>query len=260
MRNIFYLFFIFAFLNAEQSKYSTWRHFNSNPTKEIPKTQEQEFDFKKSLNDIIANTFENNNGIDQSDSNVDLANENIQLKNLKSLYEGENNSLLFQRELFLTQNSYNYSAALVHRYEKDNILFGVNSFFDKQSEQKDDKSFGAEFAYTHFMKAYSNYYMPNLAKNNLHFGVSFVIPAYNAFTFDVSKDSDKVSYKSSYSPYSVLSFDVMHRDYTTNETLNDTLVQIGFSFNFNESFFKQLKKKENALEEVNRYDFLQRVR
>ncbi|EIR0478696.1 hypothetical protein LI574_000131, partial [Campylobacter jejuni] len=52
---------------------------------------------------------------------------------------------------------------------------------------------------------------------------------------------------------------LLRRDYSARETVDDTVVQVGFSFNFNESFLKQFRKKDNTLEEVNRYDFLQRT-
>lgn len=60
---------------------------------------------------------------------MDFQNENAQVKNLSSLYEGENNSLLFQKELFVAQDNYNYSWGLINRYEKDDFLFGVNGFY-----------------------------------------------------------------------------------------------------------------------------------
>ncbi|VUA74343.1 Putative periplasmic protein [Campylobacter coli] len=184
----------------------------------------------------------------------------MQIKNLNSLYEGENNSLLFQKEFYATQDSYNYSGGLINRYEKDDFLLGINGFIDGQKEQKESKSFGAELGYYQFVKAYSNYYVPNEADENLQFGVSFTIPSYSAFIFDISKDSEKINYQVSYSPYSVLSLKILRRDFSANEAIDDTVLQVGFSFNFNESFVKQLRKKDNALQEVNRYDFLQRVR
>ncbi|EDP3538402.1 hypothetical protein GU305_07435, partial [Campylobacter jejuni] len=137
--------------------------------------------------------------------------------------------------------------------------FGVNGFIDKQKEQKDTKSFGTEFGYSKFIKAYSNYYIPNEAEKKLQLGMSFVIPTYTAFAFDISKDNDKTNYQVSYSPYSVFSLNLLRRDYSARETVDDTVVQVGFSFNFNESFLKQFRKKDNTLEEVNRYDFLQRT-
>ncbi|EAI9582854.1 hypothetical protein C3274_08615, partial [Campylobacter jejuni] len=115
------------------------------------------------------------------------------------------------------------------------------------------------FGYSKFIKAYSNYYIPNEAEKNLQLGMSFVIPTYTAFAFDISKDNDKTNYQVSYSPYSVFSLNLLRRDYSARETVDDTVVQVGFSFNFNESFLKQFRKKDNTLEEVNRYDFLQRT-
>ncbi|MED7853047.1 hypothetical protein VWN94_10645, partial [Campylobacter coli] len=42
--------------------------------------------------------------------------------------------------------------------------------------------------------------------------VSFTIPSYSAFIFDISKDSEKINYQVSYSPYSVLSLKILRRD------------------------------------------------
>ncbi|WP_038814412.1 inverse autotransporter beta domain-containing protein [Campylobacter jejuni] len=267
MRGIFYIIALFSLLNADEltealaknNNQNSWEHFDYKNTKEAPKIQEENVDFKNTFDSLLSKTLENNNGIDKTDGNLDFQNENAQVKNLSSLYEGENNSLLFQKELFVAQDNYNYSGGLINRYEKDDFLFGVNGFIDKQKEQKDTKSFGTEFSYSKFIKAYSNYYISNEAEKNLQLGMSFVIPAYTAFTFDISKDNDKTNYQVSYSPYSVFSLNLLRRDYSARETIDDTVVQVGFSFNFNEGFLKQFRKKDNTLEEVNRYDFLQRT-
>ncbi|EGA2487639.1 hypothetical protein H5J40_000470 [Campylobacter jejuni] len=267
MRGIFYIIALFSLLNgdeltealAKNNNQNSWEHFDYKNTKEAPKIQEENVNFKSTFDSLLSKTLENNNGIDKTDGNLDFQNENAQVKNLSSLYEGENNSLLFQKELFVAQDNYNYSGGLINRYEKDDFLFGVNGFIDKQKEQKDTKSFGTEFGYSKFIKAYSNYYIPNEAEKKLQLGMSFVIPTYTAFTFDISKDNDKTNYQVSYSPYSVFSLNLLRRDYSARETVDDTVVQVGFSFNFNESFLKQFRKKDNTLEEVNRYDFLQRT-
>lgn len=261
MRGIFCIMIFFSLLNADitlkNNNQNSWKYFDYKNIKEAPKIQEENVDFESTLNGLLSKTLENNNGIDKTDGNLDFQNENAQVKILNSLYEGENNSLLFQKELFVAQDNYNYSGGLINRYEKDDFLFGINGFIDKQKEQKDSKSFGAEFGYSKFIKAYSNYYVPDEAKRNLQLGMSFVIPTYTAFVFDISKDNDKTNYQVSYSPYTVLSLNLLRRDYSVRE--DDTVVQVGFSFNFNESFLKQLRKKDNFLEEVNRYDFLQRI-
>ncbi|HEC1844426.1 TPA: inverse autotransporter beta domain-containing protein [Campylobacter coli] len=267
MKSILYMLILFfSLLNADEldnalkNNQNKWQKFNYQATQKAPTIKEENIDFKSALNGILSNVLENKNGIDKTDGNLDFQNENVQIKNLNSLYEGENNSLLFQKEFYATQDSYNYSGGLINRYEKDDFLLGINGFIDGQKEQKKSKSFGAELGYYQFVKAYGNYYVPNEADENLQFGVSFTIPSYSAFIFDISKDSEKINYQVSYSPYSVLSLKILRRDFSANEAIDDTVLQVGFSFNFNESFVKQLRKKDNALQEVNRYDFLQRVR
>ncbi|EKI8262071.1 inverse autotransporter beta domain-containing protein [Campylobacter coli] len=266
MKSILYMLILFfSLLNADEldnalkNNQNKWQKFNYQATQKAPTIKEENIDFKSALNGILSNVLENKNGIDKTDGNLDFQNENVQIKNLNSLYEGENNSLLFQKEFYATQDSYNYSGGLINRYEKDDFLLGINGFIDGQKEQKESKSFGAELGYYQFVKAYSNYYIPNEAEKNLQLGMSFVIPTYTAFAFDISKDNDKTNYQVSYSPYSVFSLNLLRRDYSARETVDDTVVQVGFSFNFNESFLKQFRKKDNTLEEVNRYDFLQRT-
>ena len=261
MRKILLTIMLCSMLNAENSSIisNNWQKFDLNKTKKAPLIQEENIDFKDSLNQILAKALENNNGIDKTYGNLDFESENANFKNLNSIYELENSSLFFQKELFIAQNSYNYSNGLVSRYEINDFLLGLNGFFDKQKEQN-SKSFGSEFAYSNFIKAYSNYYIPDNDDKNLQLGLSFILPANKNFVFDLSKDKEKINYEFSYSPYSVFSVNLTHKDFNLKENNNDTAVKFGFSFNLNESFSKQLRKKDNALQEVNRYDFLQRTR
>ncbi len=192
MRGIFYIIALFSLLNgdeltealAKNNNQNSWEHFDYKNTKEAPKIQEENVDFKSTFDSLLSKTLENNNGIDKTDGNLDFQNENAQVKNLSSLYEGENNSLLFQKELFVAQDNYNYSGGLINRYEKDDFLFGVNGFIDKQKEQKDTKSFGTEFGYSKFIKAYSNYYIPNEA----YFFVMLILAYKNFHSFAFSCD------------------------------------------------------------------------
>lgn len=267
MKSIFCIIILFSLLNSDEledalmkNKHkNSWKHFDYQNIKKAPKIPEEDIDFKNIFNNLLSKTLENSNGIDKTDGNLDFKNENARIKNLNSLYEGENNSLLFQKEFFIAENDYNYSGGLINRYETENFLLGVNGFIDKQKEQKDIKSFGVELAYSNLIKAYSNYCIPNEADNNLYLGVSFIIPTYTALIFDISKDNDKINYQISYSPYKVFSLNLLHRDYSTPENIDDTVIQIGFKFNFKEDFLKQFKKKDNTLKEINRYDFLQRI-
>lgn len=126
MRGIFYIIALFSLLNADEltealaknNNQNSWEHFDYKNTKEAPKIQEENVDFKSTFDSLLSKTLENNNGIDKTDGNLDFQNENAQVKNLSSLYEGENNSLLFQKELFVAQDNYNYSGGLINRYEK----------------------------------------------------------------------------------------------------------------------------------------------
>ncbi|MBZ7935269.1 inverse autotransporter beta domain-containing protein [Campylobacter sp. B0100352/1] len=258
MKNAFCIFLLFSLLNASETNCS-WHQFDFQAVKKAPKIQEENLDFQKALNSLLSNTLENENGIDTTDGVLDFQNENIRVKNLSSIYEGENDSLLFQKELFIAQDGYNYSSGLINRYKKDNFLFGFNGFVDKQEEQKNAKSFGAEFGYGDFVKAYSNYYVLDEINKSFQLGISFIDPAYNKFTFDVIKDEEKTNYQLIYSPYSILNLNISRRIFNANTNENDIAVQIGFNFSFDKSFSRQLHKQDNIFQEINRYDFLERI-
>lgn len=256
--------FIFAdVLNRalEGNKEGNWTSFKLKYKNDTLETQEEGVDFQVALNSTLSSVFEKNNGIDQTEGNLDFQNENFQMKNLTSLYEGENDSLLFQKEIFVSQESYNYSGGLINRYMHENFLFGVNGFIDKHKEENSDSSsWGGEFGYADTLKAYTNYYMPQdqSADNNLQLGLSFIVPSYKSVFFDVSRDNEKINYQITYKPYRVLNFNFLQSQY--KESGSQNAVRVGFNFSLNESFLEQLKEDESKFEEINRYDFFQRNR
>ncbi|MEB2816434.1 inverse autotransporter beta domain-containing protein [Campylobacter upsaliensis] len=245
----------------EENKEGNWTRFKFKYENNTPEVQEESVDFQAALNSTLSSAFEKNNGIDQTEGNLDFQNENFQMKNLTSLYEGENDSLLFQKEIFVSQESYNYSGGLINRYMHENFLFGVNGFIDKHKEENSDSSnWGAEFGYTDTLKAYTNYYMPQdkSVERNLQLGLSFVVPSYESVIFDVSKDNEKANYQITYKPYKVLNFNLFQSQNKEDEIQN--AVRVGFNFSLNKSFLRQLKEDESKFEEINRYDFFQRNR
>lgn len=92
----FYIIALFSLLNADEltealaknNNQNSWEHFDYENTKEAPKIQEENVDFKSTFDSLLSKTLENNNGIDKTDGNLDFQNENAQVKNLSSLYEG----------------------------------------------------------------------------------------------------------------------------------------------------------------------------
>ncbi|EAJ0235596.1 TPA: inverse autotransporter beta domain-containing protein [Campylobacter upsaliensis] len=245
----------------EENKEGNWTHFKFKYENNTPEVQEESVDFQATLNSTLSSAFEKNNGIDQTEGNLDFQNENFQMKNLTSLYEGENDSLLFQKEIFVSQESYNYSGGLINRYMHENFLFGVNGFIDKHKEENSDSSsWGAEFGYADTLKAYTNYYMPQdkSVERNSQFGLSFIVPSYESVIFDVSKDNEKTNYQITYKPYKVLNFNLFQSQNKEDEIQN--AVRVGFNFSLNKSFLRQLKEDESKFEEINRYDFFQRNR
>lgn len=266
MKKIFFLPFFFSILYADElskalqkNKEGNWTHFDFNLSQKPKEIQSEEVDFQSVLNSALSGVFEKNNGIDNTEGSLDFENENFQMKNLTSLYEGENDSLLFQKEIFVSQESYNYSGGLINRYSYDDFLLGVNGFIDKQKEEHSDSaSFGSELGYANILKAYTNYYMPEEAQRNLQLGLSFAVPNYKALIFDISKDNEKTNYQISYKPYNVFSLNLLRKNYKADQE-DETAIQLGFNFNLRENFFKQFKKTDNTLEEINRYDFFQRT-
>lgn len=259
-----FLFTPFSFADAlsealAKNKEGNWTTFKFEYQDDIPGVQSESVDFQTTLNSTLSSVFEKNNGIDNTEGNLDFQNENFQMKNLTSIYESENNSLLFQKEIFVSQESYNYSGGLINRYTHEDFLLGVNGFIDKQKEENSDSSsWGAEFGYTDTLKAYTNYYMPQdkSVERNLQLGLSFAVPSYESVIFDVSKDNEKANYQITYKPYKVLNFNFFQSQNKEDEIQN--AVRVGFNFSLNKSFLRQLKEDENKLEEINRYDFFQR--
>ncbi|MBK1971705.1 inverse autotransporter beta domain-containing protein [Campylobacter sp. TTU-622] len=231
-----------------------WKKFDFNISQKKIKTPEYNINFKDSFSSLLSNVLENKNGIDKTWDDLNFNNGNVKIKNLNSLYEYKNISLLFQKELYVSEDNYNYSGGLINRYKQDNFLIGVNSFIDRKKEQK-DVSFGGEFGYSNFLKAYTNYYYFDQAKRNIQLGVSFTIPNYDYFYFDINKNEENIDYKVSYSPYSIFNLNFIFRELDQSE---DRILQLGFKIDLNKSFFKQLKKNNDIFEEVQRYDFLKR--
>ncbi|MCW1360519.1 inverse autotransporter beta domain-containing protein [Campylobacter sp. US33a] len=235
-----------------------WIQFDRKFIFEAPQNlQDESVDFKNYLNAQFAKILENGENGEQTDSNLDFANQSLELKNLSTLYEYENNTLLFQKEIYIAEQNYNYSGGLINRYKQEDFLLGVNTFVDGQEDMQ-NHSFGGEFGYSKYFKTYANYYIPDdEAKQRVaEFGMSFVFPYYTPLGIDISRDFEKVDYKISYSPYSIFNLSLVHHDY--NELDPNTSVHFGFTIRYDKHLLKQLTKNDNALEEIHRYDYLKR--
>lgn len=261
MRVFIYLSMLFVFLNGDERK-EFWQSFDSNVVKQNFDIYNEEVNFEEALNGLLSDTLENYNAIDYTEGNLNFENQNIQIRSLKSLFESENHSLLLQNELYATQDTYDYFGGLVHRYEKDDFLLGLNGFTLKEMEQKQNLILGTEFIYDDFVKAYTNYYDIDESDENLQFGLSFATPKFQPFLFDISKETgknnEKTNYQFSYTPYDIVALSVAYEN--SNEVQNTTAVYLKFNFNFNEKLKNQLKLKEKLLQGIKRYDFLQRMR
>ena len=233
-----------------------WTYFDFNASQKPQAIQTEEVDFQLALNSTLAKIFEQNNGIDNTKGDLNFERENFQIMSLTSLYEGENNSLLFQKELFISKENYNYYGGLINRYATNNFLLGVNSFIDKQKEEG-VASIGSEFVYANFFKSYANYYIHKEMKNSLQFGLNFALPDNQSIIFDIYQDDAKNNYQFSYKPYKAFSFNLLHK---TFDHKDEMIFRIGFSFDFNENFFKQLKTTDDILEGIERYNFFEKNR
>jgi len=240
-----------ALENNKNSK-AQWQKFDFNFSKEVPRYNPKELDFKESINAFLSNSLENKNGIDRTDSIFDLENKNISVKNLNSLYESEHNSLLFQKQADIKTDDYFYSNGIIGRYENNDFLLGFNTFIDKKDEQKAHSSLGTEIGYR-FFKAYVNSYDSD--QKVYRVGINFVLPYFDAFDFDISKDEQKINYGISYSPYSIFNLALVHRNFSISQD-EDTAFRLGFSLNLYQRIYKQLKKNTN-FNRLNRYDFLE---
>ena len=70
----------------EENKEGNWTHFKFKYENNTPEVQEESVDFQAALNSALSSAFEKNNGIDQTEGNLDFQNENFQT------------SLLFMKE------------------------------------------------------------------------------------------------------------------------------------------------------------------
>ncbi|KAA6229974.1 hypothetical protein FMM56_07190 [Campylobacter sp. LR264d] len=252
--------FMISFSFADMNFSRKITHFDFNKSKDFPKQVSTEsISYQDGFNQLLQNALESTNRTDKAKGSIDIENRIVEITNLYSLYDGVYNSLFFQRDLVLAQEDYIYSGGLVNRFEMDDYFLGFNGFIDKQKNQKNDTSVGAEFAYTHFVKAYANYYMPDEEKESLQYGLSCIIPNFKIFVFDISKDSEKSNYQISYTPFYIFDISILYRDYDDELTKSDTIIQFGFNLKLNERISQQFKKKYNSFEEVNRYNFLERI-
>lgn len=254
----YFCFLIIFFCNleafADSHEDNNWTRFDFNVSKKI-ESQTEDIDFQIALNSFLANVFENNNGIDDTKGNLNFEDENFQMTSLTSLYEGENNSLLFQKGFFVSEKHYDYSGGLINRYAVDNFLWGINGFVDKKKENDEIVSLGGEFAYANTLKSYTHY-VSDTTQEDLQFGLSFIVPYYRSVIFDINKNRERTNYRFAYKPYEAFSFNVLHKNFHHHD--DELIFQIGFNFSFDKNFFEQLKQKDNFLEEIQRYDFLEK--
>lgn len=249
-----------SLLNADGLfDFSEWKTYDRNILQKPKGLTQESIDFQSALSSSLAKILERGNSADTTESHIDYAQQNLQIRNINLIYENEKNSLFLQKELFINKDYVDYSNGLISRYQRGDLLLGLNGFADKQQEEK-IYSFGTEFGLSRFFKAYTNYYIFEEEKNDdMEFGLVFALPQYTPLGFDLSADYEKVNYTINYSPYSFFNVALTRQQYKDIDEPR-TNVYFGFKLNYNESFLKQLRKGNNQLQRINRYDFFNRKR
>ncbi len=168
---------------------------------------------------------------------------NLSLENSSSIFEGKSNSLMFQKQSILGENSQEYEGALLYRYNKNDFNLGLSSTMSMSAARA---NLGGEFEYRDFFRAYTRYAQDEADYLEQNWGFAFL-----NFNFDLSKDYQGQNYKFIYKPYgNAFRINFTHRNF--NENFDSNSILFGFDFNFREDFSKQFFRKDFQ----NIYDFL----
>lgn len=246
-KSLYIFIFVGIVLNLNSKEFDNkWKKVDINMTYNLLNSNEECIDIDSSFNNLLSNVIEVNNGIDKTDANLDFNNKQIKIINLNSLYESDNNSLLFQKQINANENFYSYSTELISRFTYEKLLFGFNTF-NGINEEKNIIGFGGELAYSNYFKLNSIYYKEEEI-DKIRLNMEFNIADHAYLGINLNKKEDDKEYKITYSPYSILNLSYGYKDTGSNS------IMLGFTFNYNKKLFKQLN--EEKINQLNRYDFI----
>ncbi|HEA6929342.1 TPA: hypothetical protein RXJ07_001021 [Campylobacter lari] len=200
---------------------------------------------------------------DKTEANLDYDALNVNIKNINSLLDYENATLLLEKQARIGQLEQAYSLGLINRYEFDEFNVGFNYFNDQYKEAYKKNSFGAEFQFSHYFKAYANHYniKENDSEDSTELGLMFDLPYLNILNVNSNIKELQNQYNITYSPISILDLSLNYQDEKTSAK-DQTAMWVRFRLNYEQSLNKQFYNsfyRKNNIGEFNRYDFATRT-
>ncbi|AJC84513.1 inverse autotransporter beta-barrel domain-containing protein [Campylobacter peloridis] len=198
---------------------------------------------------------------DKTESNIDFNALNINIKNINSLLDYENSSLLLEKQAKIGELEQAYSIGLINRYEFDNLKFGFNFFNDQYKETYAKKSFGTELQFSSLFKAYANYYdiKENDADDSTEVGIMFDLPYFRVLNINTNIKETQKQYNITYSPFSILDLSLNYQDEKISK--DQTAMWVKFKLSYEQNLIKQIYNgwyQPNHINQFDRYDFATR--
>ncbi|EAK0848096.1 Putative periplasmic protein [Campylobacter lari] len=224
--------------------------------------QNQNMDFgsfaSKSLGQVL-----NLSSKDKTEANLDYSALNVNIKNINSILDYNNATLLLEKQARIGQVEQAYSLGLINRYTFNEFNFGFNYFNDQYKEAYTKNSFGAELQFSHYFKAYANHYKikENDSDDSTELGVVFDLPYLNILNINSNIKELQNHYNITYSPISILDLSLNYQDEKTG-IKDQTAMWVRFRLNYEQSLSKQFYNsfyRKNNIGEFNRYDFATRT-
>lgn len=200
---------------------------------------------------------------DKTEANLDYDALNVNIKNINSILDYENATLLLEKQARIGQLEQAYSLGLINRYEFDEFNLGFNYFNDQYKEAYEKNSFGAEFQFSHYFKAYANHYniKENDSEDSTELGLMFDLPYLNVLNVNSNIKELQNQYNITYSPISILDLSLNYQDEKTSAK-DQTVMWVRFRLNYEQNLSKQFYNsfyRKNNIGEFNRYDFATRT-
>ncbi|AJC86129.1 inverse autotransporter beta-barrel domain-containing protein [Campylobacter sp. RM16704] len=224
--------------------------------------QVQNIDFNsyasKSLGQIL-----NLSSKDKTEANIDFNAINVNIKNINSIFDYENISLLLEKQARIGQLEQFYSIGVINRYEFDEFNLGFNYFNDQYKKIYTKNSFGMELQFSQYFKAYANHcnVKDSDLDDNIEVGIVFDLPYLNTLNINSNIKELQNQYNITYSPISILDLSLNYQD-EKNNTKDQTAMWVRFRLNYEQSISKQFYNsfyRKSNIGKFNRYDFATRT-
>lgn len=200
---------------------------------------------------------------DKTEASLDYNALNVNIKNINTIADYDNASLLLEKQARIGQIEQAYSLGLINRYEIDDFYLGFNYFNDYYKEACSKNSFGAELQFSDYFKAYANYYdvKENDTDDSTELGVMFDLPYLSVININSNIKEAQNQYNITYSPLSILDLSLNYQDEKTSAK-DQAAMWVKFRLNYEQSLSKQFYNSlyhKNAIGKFNRYDFATRT-